>query len=230
MRISRPLLAVVVSAGLSGLVVPPASADSTVVVRIYSDMRATHAGFLETSCSKPGKQDLRGAAPKPDVRTGPTPVPSGSRAWSYNLKGTGSAVGAWRRVRSMEDLSFARAQIHASQKSGGTGVLVADVVGNAKSEWHGLARVTIPAGQGWVEVPITGDTIFKWKLRRNSTGEVLDTFKGSTIDMIDHTGKLDAPGYAGVAFGCDSHRFAIDRIEIGDSDDVVTYNLEGALS
>jgi hypothetical protein len=225
MRVRRPFLAVVLSAGLAGLAsTSPASADSTVVVGRFVDMAATDAGFLVTSCTVPGDQDA-GNPPDPDIRRGPDPVPSGARAWHYPGAVTGVAVGPYRSVGSMEDLSFARVQVHPDPSETATGVMVAGVA-DGNQEWHGLSSVTIPSGSGWTTEAIsTGDTNYSWK-RYDDGVPTSNTFTGSVFDMIDHTGNLDTPGYVGIAFGCNAKGFSMDEAQIGDSDDVMTYDFE----
>ena len=225
MRISRPLLAIVVSGALTGLtLIPPAQADSTVVVTKLKDMAATDAGFLATPCNDgPGHEDLS-SPPVPGIHKGPAPVPSGRRTWTYTPP-AGTAVGPYRFISSMVGLGAAREQVYADQTSGGSGVLVADVGEDATTEWHGIRSVPVSAAAGWSTVRIAPDTSFDWERFDSGTASGT-TFSGTIAQMVNQVGLTDASGYVGVAFGCDGHAFSLDKVKLGDTGDIVTYDLE----
>jgi hypothetical protein len=226
MRIRRTVLAAGLSLGLAGLAVSPATgADSTVVVGRTADMVPTHAGFLSLLCNDPGSVDS-GLETSPAIQQGPDPVPLGTRTWGFPGIVQNVATGPYRTVGSMSGLSSAQVEVHADESEGVTGVFVAGITDGSTS-WVGLSAVSLTSASGWTTEAIDkGATTFSW-MHYDDAGHAIGSDLGTIAHEIGQIGG-DRPGYVAIAFGCDTHDYSYDDVEIGDTGDVVTYDLDAS--
>jgi hypothetical protein len=232
MRIARPPL--IAGLFLALAMVPPplasagtSKADATRVVRGLNALPSNLSfGLFGRSCTNPGQPAPAGFG-RLIVRKGPSPVPAGRRTWGFVSSGAGGAIGPFRAVPAMADLTTARLQVYADQ-GGADAIGYADVFADdsATTSWWGVTTDTLHVSAGaWATVDTVAST-YQWQ-EFGSGGPTGSTFSGTVSEMVDHVGS-DHGGLVGIGVGCGSgDSFHVDAAQFGSSGDVTTYDLEG---
>lgn len=205
---------------LSGVVLPAAHADETVVVPGTAfPSSSTYLTYF--GCVDLFHADTRG----PRVRvTRDAAAPLGSRAAGLEVPGAGTAVGSVSLVDSVADATSSMA-VRAAAGSSGVAYVWYVAPGLQPGEvWSGRADLTT-AVDGWQEVDATA-TSYEWSRMEAATGAVREQAGAATIDAFaaDHG---DGPGYLLSGLGCDGRAFGIDALRVGAPGSVTTYDLEG---
>jgi hypothetical protein len=230
MRAARPTvaLALLLAAGAlsPGLASAATSrADATQIVRGLNELPADLSyGVYGRSCTNPGT-----LAPHSFgsllVRTGPAPVPLGSRTWGFAASGAGGAIGPYRSVAAIDNVTTAQMQVYA-ETGGADGVGYAQVLeGAGGSSWWGVTSTFHVAAGAWTTADVVGDS-FSWREFDGSGIQTAQTFSGTVHQMVAHVGS-DHGGLIGVGLGCgNGDVFHFDDARFGATGDVLTLDLE----
>jgi hypothetical protein len=221
-------LAVVGLVGATLAIGPYAAADSSVVVHGPGDWPTTSLqGTTQFSCDHPGEE--------PDVplsaiflHRGPDPVPLGTRTWGLDAVDPQVVNGVYRDVDSVADLAPSSLQVYADSDSDGVAWLWMRTGDDLL--WYGASPVSVAAG-GWHTLSQDSATSYSWVERHNDGTATGQTFTGTLAEMVAHAGGGTFPGEVGFGLGCNAAgRFSIDDFVAGTTGDVITYDLEGAVT
>jgi hypothetical protein len=225
---AAPLAAAVLLLGLA-TVQPALAADPTTVVHGLDELPSDLGfGLRYASCTTPGQRfpQSPGAI---GIEQGPAPVPAGERTWGFAPPHAGGAIGPFRRVPALRDLSAAQVQVYADG-NGADGVAYADVLGDdlGTTSWWGVSPTFHVAGGSWQTASAIGPT-YSWA-QFGPSGATGATFSGTLPGMVDHVG-TDHGGFVGLGFGCGTgDSFHLDDASFGASGDILTLDLEGPLT
>jgi len=156
------------------------------------------------------------------------PPPLGNRTVGYDLQG-GNAVGSLHYVDSMAETTTAELSVYAGD--GASGVAYAGIQAPADADsndvWIGRASVSAPAGT-WTRVRAT-ELTYTWTKYDMVAQQALTTGPAPNASVEQALAALggDGPGFYTIGLGCDGARFSMDAWQIGTSDNVTSYDLEG---
>ena len=208
----------------------PAQADSLVVIRDLNG--TTPYGLAGFACS--GNPLAFNQDAGIGIQKGPETVPAGTRSWSYDGLG-GGAMGPYAFPSDpMKDVNVAEAWFYSANVESGLAVAFYQEPADQGTQklWAGTVTIGLSGGQlsTWTKISGIGLsynwTKYEWTSQNGYQPTGDPTVASTTVGTFaDAHGTSGLGGYA-LAMGCGGSKINYDKLVIGQTGSVTTYDFE----